>query len=195
MHGGTLHASSDGLGKGSTFFLRLPVVLPVNLPVESFLMKTHELQSPPMTNKHKNIKPVLDRPVQRKIVLVVDDNVDAANTLNTLLGLDGFTVTTVYDGAQAVAAVEAHVPDIVVMDIGMPHMDGYEAARQMRKRYSHGSLLLIALTGWGQTSDIDRAMAAGFDHHMVKPVDYEQLLQCFGGSSMQRLADSVALAP
>lgn len=204
LHGGTLDASSPGLGQGSTFSLCLPVVLPVgvsnhsplhcpaDVPQEQPAVTAIEsLETSAVPQLPQKVESDSAHTVQRTRVLVVDDNPDAANTLNMLLDLDGFAVTTVYDGAQAVAAVDVCTPDIVVMDIGMPQMDGYEAARQMRQRHGRDSLLLIALTGWGQASDIDRAMAAGFDYHMVKPVDYEQLLQCFGGS-VQRLAHSVA---
>jgi CheY-like chemotaxis protein len=108
----------------------------------------------------------------------VDDNVDAANTLGGLLGMDGFTVTTVYDGVAAVAAAQAHRPDIVVMDIGMPGMDGYEAARLIRQQPGNEKAVLIALTGWGQSTDKTRAGLAGFNHHLVKPVDYDSLVSC-----------------
>jgi CheY-like chemotaxis protein len=84
----------------------------------------------------------------------------------------------VYDGVAAVAAAETARPDIVVMDIGMPGMDGYDAARLMRQQPGGEKMLLIALTGWGQSTDKSRASQAGFDHHLVKPVDYEQLMQC-----------------
>jgi CheY-like chemotaxis protein len=111
-------------------------------------------------------------------VLVVDDNVDAANTLEALLGLDGFVVTTAYDGIAAVDQVRHALPDVVVMDIGMPGMDGYDAARLIRQQPGGDKLLLIALTGWGQSADRLRASQAGFDHHLVKPVDYDVLRRC-----------------
>jgi signal transduction histidine kinase/CheY-like chemotaxis protein len=160
MHGGTLHATSEGLGRGSEFVLALPVVLEGQQPAAPV-----EAAAPAVSGKARK-------------VLVVDDNVDAANTLGGLLGMDGFTVTTVYDGVAAVAAAQAHRPDIVVMDIGMPGMDGYEAARLIRQQPGNEKAVLIALTGWGQSADKSRAGLAGFNHHLVKPVDYDSLVSC-----------------
>lgn len=119
--------------------------------------------------------------VNRKKILVVDDNVDAADTLQALLGMDGFDVTTAHDGLAAVAAAKAGSPDIIVMDIGMPGMDGYDAARMIRQEPGAEKILLIALTGWGESTDKNRASQAGFDHHLVKPVDYEMLIKCLQG--------------
>jgi len=162
MHGGTLHAFSEGLGRGSEFILTLPVVL--DLPAQV-------AQAPVDTAGKPDAMPF------RKI-LVVDDNVDAADTLQALLGLDGFVVTTAYDGVSAVAQVQTVKPDAVVMDIGMPGMDGYDAARLIRQQPGGPGIVLIALTGWGQSTDRQRASQAGFDHHLVKPVDYDLLRKC-----------------
>lgn len=162
MHGGALHASSQGLNQGSEFVLTLPVVL--------------EGAQPPLADQPLT-PPQPDLPGGRKI-LVVDDNVDAANTLEALLGMDGFEVSTVYNGVAAVASAKTFRPDVVVMDIGMPGMDGYDAARMIRQEAGSEKMVLIALTGWGQSSDIQRASQAGFDHHLVKPVDYETLMKC-----------------
>ena len=82
------------------------------------------------------------------------------------------------DGASAIAQYEEHLPDVIVMDIGMPGMDGYDAARMIRQQEGGKNMTLIALTGWGQIADKDRAGQAGFDHHLVKPVDYDQLMKC-----------------
>ena len=111
-------------------------------------------------------------------VLVVDDSVDAADTLGALIGIDDFDVKVVYGGAAAVSEAMAWVPDVVVMDIGMPGMDGYEAARLIRSQAGGRAIKLIALTGWGQATDRDRASEAGFDHHLVKPIDYDSLMNC-----------------
>lgn len=164
MHGGTLQASSDGLGCGSEFVLTLPVVVVVRSAAES-------AQSAPAS-----ISPMF--PASPKKILVVDDNVDAADTLEALLDMDGFEVTTAYDGLAAVAAAASTLPDVVVMDIGMPGLDGYEAAREIRQQPRGKDVVLIALTGWGQATDKQRASHAGFDHHLVKPVDYSRLLAC-----------------
>ena len=162
MHGGTLIAESDGLGSGSTFTLNLPVVMEANVkqPVRAPLPLRAEVQR------------------SGRKVLVVDDNVDAADTLDALLGMDGFEVKTVYDGIAAVSAAALHQPDVVVMDIGMPGMNGYDAAQRIRQGSGGQAMVLIALTGWGQTTDKQRASHAGFDHHLVKPVDYSRLLAC-----------------
>jgi signal transduction histidine kinase/ActR/RegA family two-component response regulator len=164
MHGGTLQASSDGLGCGSEFVLRLPVVVVVRNAAES--AQSAVASSGPML------------PASPKKILVVDDNVDAADTLEALLDMDGFEVTTAYDGLAAVAAAASTLPDAVVMDIGMPGLDGYEAAREIRLQPRGKDVVLIALTGWGQATDKQRASHAGFDHHLVKPVDYSRLLAC-----------------
>jgi signal transduction histidine kinase/CheY-like chemotaxis protein len=162
MHGGNLQAVSEGLGQGSEFVLTLPVVVEAR--------PTLPREEPPPAG------PVASQG-QRKI-LVVDDNVDAADTLNALLGMDGYAVSTVYDGVAAVAQTQLAMPDVVVMDIGMPGMDGYDAARLIRKQPGGDKVMLIALTGWGQSNDKRRASEAGFDHHLVKPVDYDSLLKC-----------------
>lgn len=172
MHGGKLHAVSDGLGRGSEFVLTLPVVV--------------EQKHSPMREE----VPVaaLSTSGSLRKVLVVDDNVDAADTLGALLGMDGFAVTTVYDGVAAVAQARAAAPDIVVMDIGMPGMDGYDSARLIRRQPGGDRILLIALTGWGQSNDRKRASDAGFDHHLVKPVDYELLMKCLQPAPVELVA-------
>lgn len=103
-------------------------------------------------------------------MLVVDDNVDAADSLALLLERVGVRVLVAYDGRSALDRFGEQRPDAVVMDIGLPIMDGYETARQMRAHQGEAPLLLIALTGWGHPEDRKRSEAAGFDHHLVKPV-------------------------
>ncbi len=156
LHGGSLTASSAGPGRGSEFVLSVPAVVASDAP-------------------HADERRAIDGPLQRRI-LVVDDNVDAATTLADLLTLQGATVTVVHDGAQALAAIAAQPPEVVVMDIGMPVMDGYATARVIRSRVPREQLTLIALTGWGQYADRARALEAGFDHHLVKPLDIDALL-------------------
>ncbi len=172
MHGGKLHAVSDGPGRGSEFVLTLPVVTG---PTQDALREELPVAAPVASGGLKK-------------VLVVDDNVDAADTLGALLGMDGFAVSTVYDGLAAVAQVRATLPDIVIMDIGMPGMDGYDAARLIRQQAGGGKVLLIALTGWGQSNDRKRATEAGFDHHLVKPVDYDLLMKCLRPPEVERMA-------
>ncbi len=106
-----------------------------------------------------------------KRVLVVDDNLDSAESLSLLLQLMGHTVRTAHDGEQALAAADEFRPELVLMDIGMPRMDGYEAARQLRQAEWSTDTVLVALTGWGQDEDKRRSEEAGFNHHLIKPVD------------------------
>ncbi|GAC1606792.1 MAG: hypothetical protein NVS3B2_14850 [Ramlibacter sp.] len=156
MHGGTITVMSDGLDQGSEFVLSLPVV------VGAQERQTQEAAAAPAHGGDS-----------RKI-LVVDDNVDAADTLEALLRIEGFSVAVAYDGQAAIEAVRQDPPEIVLMDIGMPRMDGYEAARRIREETA--GIRLIALTGWGQELDRRKAQDAGFNQHFVKPVDLEQLL-------------------
>lgn len=163
MHGGSVRVTSDGLGRGSEFVLTLPVVL----------------QDPHSAQPQAVTAPAAEADLKSpRNILVVDDNIDAADTLETLLCMDGFAVTTVYDGLAAVAQAGSARPDVVVMDIGMPGLDGYDAARQIRQQPGGDKIILIALTGWGQAADKERAGQAGFDHHLVKPVDYDMLMRC-----------------
>ena len=117
---------------------------------------------------------------RKRRVLIADDNRDAAESLAMLLEIEGHTVTVVHDGQQALAAIEAARPDVALLDIGMPEMDGYEVARQVRGDSRGRSTLLIAITGWGQEQDKARAMAAGFDLHFTKPVEPQQLIELLG---------------
>ncbi|MDB5912814.1 MAG: putative histidine kinase, hybrid, partial [Ramlibacter sp.] len=154
MHGGTVTATSRGLGLGSTFLVRLPC-LPT---VHSLPETTHT-----MTSADSSATPTR--------VLVVDDNVDAAETLVTFLDMLGLQAQAVHEGTAALAAAQAFSPDVVLLDIGLPGMDGYQVARVLRADPQVGRARLIALTGWGAESDRKRAMDAGFDHHLTKPVD------------------------
>jgi two-component system, sensor histidine kinase len=154
LHGGSVTASSDGPGRGSAFEVRLPLV---GLPR-------------PENHGHS----VLRRFPSRR-VLVVDDNPDATETLQSLLESLGATVAAADSGREALGLFTTFAPDAVLLDIGMPGMDGYEVARRIRALPSGHSTQLIALTGWGQQDDIRRCMDAGFDHHMVKPLDVDKL--------------------
>jgi CheY-like chemotaxis protein len=113
--------------------------------------------------------------ITRRRVLLADDNRDSADTLAMLLRVEGHEVMIAHDGAAALAAFGGFAPDIVLLDIGMPGPNGYEVARQIRQSRSGAETTLIAITGWGQQSDKERAYAAGFDHHLTKPVDTRQL--------------------
>jgi signal transduction histidine kinase len=154
MHGGSVEARSEGPGSGSEFVVTLPVI----------------------AGGARAPRSVAD-PARfpRRRILIVDDNCDAADTLGDLLGALGATVSVAHSGRTALHALDSFHPDAVVLDIGMPEMDGYEVARRIRSMPSHRDVLLIALTGWGQESDHHRSRAAGFDHHIVKPPDVEML--------------------
>ena len=160
LHGGTVVAHSEGPGLGSEFVLSLPAVT----------------EADPVRPPQPCDQAFIGAPPGK--VLVVDDNVDAASTLASLLGLQGIAVSVAYDGAAAVAAVRRDMPDAVVMDIGMPVMNGYDAARSIRGEFGQARPVLIALTGWGQFADKERAREAGFDNHFVKPVDFHELVSC-----------------
>jgi signal transduction histidine kinase len=161
LHGGNITAASEGLGRGSEFVLSLPVVV----------------AGDPGTLQRPSGDTSIAAGLPRK-VLVVDDNLDAADTLGALLKMQGISVTVAYDGAAAVAAVRDDTPDAVVMDIGMPVVNGYEAARLIRSQPISKRITLIALTGWGQYADRSLATEAGFDFHLVKPVDFAKLMGC-----------------
>ena len=161
MHGGSITASSEGLGRGSEFVLTLPVVVGAEQPAGG---------DAPAGNAEGGAG---------RRVLVVDDNRDAADTLEAFLTLEGFVVAVAYDGAAALEKVKSHLPDVVLMDIGMPRMDGYEAARMVRA--TGRPVRLIALTGWGQALDKLKAQQAGFDHHFVKPVDLATIVDVLRG--------------
>ncbi len=158
MHGGELEACSAGLGRGSEFLVRLPVAEARPLPpVEGD-------QAPPA-------------PAGPLRILVADDNPDIVDSLVMLLEAAGQQVVTARDGEEALAAADRHRPQIAILDIGMPKLDGYEVCRRLRREPWGRAMRLIALTGWGQQSDRRNAEAAGFDDHLVKPVTLSTLLQ------------------
>ena len=153
MHGGTIEARSDGEGMGSEFVVRLPVVMNVVAEPERPHGRTNEFT-----------------PSARRRILVVDDNVDSADSLSQLLEMLGNEVHTANDGEAGIALAAKLRPDLVMMDIGMPTLNGYEAARRMREQPWGLSIVLVALTGWGHDDDREASKMAGFDHHVVKPV-------------------------
>lgn len=154
MHGGHIEAHSAGAEQGSEFLLRLPLAaLPGRPETPATSMAT------------------ASNPTVKMRILVVDDNHDVADSLGILLQLSGHEVQVVYDGPLALATISSYRPDVVLLDIGMPGMNGYEVARQVRKRPGLKDLPLIAMTGWGQEEDRRHSKEAGFNHHIVKPVD------------------------
>jgi PAS domain S-box-containing protein len=158
MHGGSVSAHSEGLGQGSEFVVRLPIAASVQI---------EELKS-----AGESTKP---RALGSRRILIVDDNRDAADTLALLLRDMGNIVHTAYDGLEAVAAAATYQPEIILLDIGLPKLNGYDAARRIRESPGGADMLLIALTGWGQDEDRRRSREAGFDHHMTKPVGFATL--------------------
>jgi signal transduction histidine kinase len=163
MHGGTVRADSAGPGRGSEFTVRLPL-----------LAAAPEAAGPPATaaSPASGLSGGLR-------VLVVDDNQDSADSMALLLQIRGYEVRTAYDGLEAVTAAAEFAPSMVLLDIGLPKMNGYEAARRIRQQPGGKDLKLVALTGWGQEEDKRRALAAGFDLHVTKPLEpalLEQLL-------------------
>ena len=159
MHGGTVEAHSAGLGYGSEFIVRLPALV----------AEVKELPARP-PEPEKQI-----RKYRQRRILVVDDVVDTAESLTELLGLWGHEVHKAHDGLAALDAIRQFRPEVVLLDIGMPGMDGFEVARYLRQEYQNQSMLLVALTGYAQESDRRETQQAGFDAHLSKPVDLEAL--------------------
>jgi CheY-like chemotaxis protein len=152
LHGGKVEAHSGGPGMGSEFIVRLPVV---EVPGRQ------ESQEPAQDNQAASGR--------KRRILAVDDNRDAADSLALMLRMMGHETCTAYDGLEAVQAAATFRPEVVLLDIGLPRMNGYEAARHIRRQPWGKGMTLIALTGWGQEEDKRRALEAGFDHHLTKP--------------------------
>ena len=156
LHDGTVEATSAGLGEGAEFVVRLPLT-------------AEALGAAPEIDDASREKPST-RAVR---ILVADDNRDAAASLATLLTLDGHEIAVAHDGEAALASAEAFRPDVALLDIGMPNLNGYEVAQSIRAAQWGRSMLLVAVTGWGQSEDKRRAHEAGFDHHFTKPLDFD----------------------
>ncbi len=157
LHDGTVSAKSAGLGRGTEFTVHLPAIEPPTAPAVEAISPASELAIPATD--------------QRASVLIVDDNEDAAETLADVLEAWGYTVRVAHDGPTAIRIVTEFTPDIAILDIGLPGMDGYELARLIRQNPVLAGTHLVALTGYGQESDRTRSRAAGFDAHLVKPLD------------------------
>ena len=159
LHKGKLEVRSAGNGLGSEFVVRLP---------------SHMLHVAPQDQPAASSS--TQAPVKRR-VLIADDNQDAAASLAMLLRLEGHEVTVVHDGREALSVIGTGQPEVVLLDIGMPEIDGYEVARRVRQQPQGRAITLIAVTGWGQMADKERALAAGFNHHFTKPIEPEKLNQ------------------
>jgi CheY-like chemotaxis protein len=171
MHGGTVDVHSDGPGRGSEFVVRLPILSDTSRPLP---------------------QPVVREPtpaVGRRI-LIVDDNEDGAESLAMLLQFGGHETHMAHDGLEAIEATERLRPDAVLLDIGLPGLNGYEVCKRIRTEPWGKEIVLVALTGWGQEEDRHRSRDAGFNAHMVKPVDHDLLLKLLASLPSEKHAKS-----
>jgi CheY-like chemotaxis protein len=164
LHGGSVEARSEGLGQGSEFVVSLPLAVAESLPTQQG--RTY--------------------PAVARRVLVVEDNRDSAEMLRAVLGTDGHEVALAYDGGEALKQLESFAPEWVLMDIGLPGMDGYAVAGLMRQRVPAAAVRIYALTGYGQPEDRALALKSGFDGHLTKPVDPEALLRLLSEGAPKR---------
>ena len=171
LHGGTIVARSEGLGHGSEFIVTLPLATPRSSVQTVEPQSTTSEDPPPETT-----------------VLVVDDNADAAHALALLLEAQGFQVVVAHDGGAALTRADEAQPQIVLMDLGLPVLDGYQVASALRSRPNGSALTLVAVSGYGPDQNPERAADAGFDHHLVKPIDCAVLLDLLSDSSRRRMA-------
>jgi CheY-like chemotaxis protein len=163
LHGGAVEAKSPGLRQGSEFTVRLPL----------------EVSAPSVQPAAPKTAPV-DSATKKRKILVVDDNRDSAISLAMLLRLAGHQTSTAFTGTSALQASEQDRPDVILLDIGLPDLNGFEVAQQIRERPWGREVTLVALTGWGQVEDRQKSKAAGFDHHMIKPVEHAALMKLLG---------------
>lgn len=161
MHGGTISADSPGPGQGATFTVTLP-------------MRTG---ASPHDEAGASPSEALHLPTARRRVLIVDDNVDAAETLSLLLNTMGCETRTAYDGEAALREAVAFHPDLVLLDLGLPGLDGVAACTRLRQETWGAAVVIAAATGWGQDEDRRRTKISGFDVHLVKPVDPQHVLE------------------
>ena len=166
LHGGSVEAYSAGLGQGSEFVLKFPIAPEPTVPAR-WLQKSEATSEP-------SAEPGTEVP---RRVLIVDDNRDAAETLAALLKMMGHETSTAYDGESAMDVAASFLPEVVLLDIGLPRMSGYDVARAIRAQPWGKKILLVALTGWGQQEDREESEAAGFDLHLVKPVPPAKLVR------------------
>ena len=165
MHGGEISAHSDGPGRGSTFVIKMPLCERV-----AEVATTSNIELPRVASR----------------VVIIDDNEDAANTLSMLVEQLGGSSRTAYDATSGLKVVKDFQPDTVLLDIGMPKIDGYETCRQLRQQPSLKKINIVAVSGWGQSHDQQRALDAGFDAHLTKPVDPEVLAHVLTGNTRRR---------
>jgi len=164
LHGGSIEAHSAGVGHGSQFVVRLPIVVDPELPAKP--------------------TPAAFISAETYRILLADDNVDFVNSIGALLTAMGHSVVITHNGPDALAAAKRFCPDYAFLDIGLPKMSGYDLARAIRALPSGSMTVMIAVTGWGQEKDRQLAFEAGFDHHMVKPVRFEQIEEILGNRAI-----------
>lgn len=162
MHGGIVEAASEGPGRGSAFTVKLPLLAVQELTLK--LAPAQNAASIETTTEGTGLK-----------ILVVDDNQDSAISMTLLLELQGHEVHVAHAGPAALRLAAEKNPDVILLDIGMPGMNGFEVAKQLRAKDEFANTLLVAITGYGRASDVKQTESAGFDHHLVKPVDYDKL--------------------
>ena len=170
MHGGRVEAHSDGPTKGSEFIVRLPITSATSRP-----QVAGDGEEQPAKSSHR--------------ILVVDDNRDGADSLTLTLQIMGNEVRTAYDGQEGMDTASEFRPGVLLLDIGLPKLNGYEVCRRIREQSWGKDVMLIAITGWGQDDDRRRSKEAGFDHHMVKPVDPQFLMKILAGLEAGRHAN------
>jgi two-component system CheB/CheR fusion protein len=169
LHGGTLEVESAGPGQGSELTVRLPFAPETAVP------------PPDIQETRGEIPGEIPGPCSVLRILVVDDNEDSADSLAIWLGLMGHDARTAHDGPQALAVAQEYRPDLIFLDIGMPGMNGYEVARRLRQQPETRDVMLIAMTGWGQDEDRRQSREAGFDQHLVKPLEPKALEKLLAG--------------
>ena len=162
MHGGEVQGHSEGPGKGSEFVVRLP------------LSQGRKGQNPPSAAASTEFS--------GRRVLIVDDNRDAAASMGMMLSLLGLEVRTAHDGLEAIDLAEAFRPEVMLLDIGLPRLNGYDTCHRIRARSWGKAVFMIAVTGWGQEDDRRRSQEAGFDYHLLKPVDFAALERLLAGT-------------
>ena len=171
MHGGTVEVHSDGIGRGTEFTVRLLI------ESDEWRVRSGEKEDASgdlLATRHSSRTTALRR------ILVVDDNRDSATTLAMLLSLTGNETKTAFDGLEAVETAATFRPDAILLDIGLPKLNGYEVARKIREQPWGQQMVLVALTGWGQEEDRRKSSEAGFNGHLVKPVDHAALMKLLG---------------
>lgn len=175
LHGGTVTAHSDGPGLGSEFAVRLPAAATI---------PNHAAE--PATR----FSAAREAPGNKTRVLLVDDHADVAHGISRLLSGVGYEVHAARDPFEALALAETLRPDIAILDVGLPRMDGYALARELQSRFGNSPPILVALSGYSQTADRERSAAAGFALHLVKPVDVDELVGALEALGPNRLTDS-----